>query len=97
MYYPRTVFILETDSSSIVYTGVAEPDERDWTRVLNIVLDAMGQTSSIPKTIRARDEGLYSILSPLENILGFNLERAESMPFMDAAIKVITDVIDPIT
>jgi len=97
LYFPRTVLVLNSDSSSIVYTDVVEPDERDWTGVLNIILEAMAETLSIPKTIRVRDDSLHNILSPLEDVLGFGLKRVEMMPFMDAAIKVITDVLGPET
>ena len=64
---------------------------------MNIILEAMAQTLSIPKIIRVRDDSLHNILSPLEDVLGFGLKRVEMMPFMDAAIKVITDVLGPET
>ena len=80
--------------TSVSYTHlceVVEPDEQDWSSVLDCLLKTMENTSLAPSVIRVRDEDLYGILNSFGDVMGFRVHRAVSMPLMDSFIGEIIE------
>lgn len=91
LFYPRVVIVMNKASGFVLHCEVVEPDEQDWSSVLDCLLKTMENTSLAPSVIRVRDEDLYGILNSFGDVMGFRVHRAVSMPLMDSFIGEIIE------
>ena len=84
LYYPRVVLVVDKASGRALHWKIVKPDERDWTPVIDVVLEAMETLGQVPSLVRVRNRDLYELLDPLRATLDVRVCRVDSMAQMDS-------------
>ncbi len=85
-YYPRCVLILSQEEEKLLHIEFVKPDDTDYAKVFEVLVDFIEKTGTAPSVIQARDERLYACLRTAGKDLGVKVRKIRRMPVADTII-----------